>query len=368
MTAIARTPTIPNAVRSPSPTPWLFSRGTDLAVFGGSAALSVALVAVGASYGLLDKSSPEWIWLSCILAVDVAHVWSTLFRVYLDPEEVRRRRLLYIITPLCCFALGALVHAWLGPPAFWRSLAYLAVFHFVRQQAGWVTLYRRRSREDSNLDKWIDTLAIYTATVFPLLWWHGHLPRQFHWFVEDDFVTGLSAHLTSALEPLYWLVLAAFVARQVHRIARNESVNWGKLLVVLSTWTCWWLGIIALDSDFAFTVTNVLIHGIPYLALTFHYGRRRAATATGTPLARILALGFYGFAGTVLLLAFGEEWLWDRLVWHDRPWLFGSGLSLPEPILSWVVPVLAVPQLTHYVLDGAIWRRAENPDLRRYLP
>ena len=31
-----------------------------------------------------------------------------------------------------------------GSIVFWRALAYLAVFHFVRQQYGWVALYRGR--------------------------------------------------------------------------------------------------------------------------------------------------------------------------------------------------------------------------------
>jgi hypothetical protein len=29
----------------------------------------------------------------------------------------------------------------------------------------------------------------------------------------------------------------------------------------------------------------------------------------------------------------------------------------------WLVPLLALPQATHYVLDGFIWRRKSNPDV-----
>ena len=28
----------------------------------------------------------------------------------------------------------------------------------------------------------------------------------------------------------------------------------------------------------------------------------------------------------------------------------------------WLVPLLALPQLTHYVLDGFVWKRKNNPD------
>jgi hypothetical protein len=32
-----------------------------------------------------------------------------------------------------------------------------------------------------------------------------------------------------------------------------------------------------------------------------------------------------------------------------------------------LVPLLAVPQLSHYVLDGVLWRRSANPRLGRLL-
>jgi len=66
--------------------------------------------------------------------------------------------------------------------------------------------------------------------------------------------------------------------------------------------------------------------------------------------------------GVVWGLAFAEELLWDCGVWHERPWLFGASWSLDE-WQPWLVPLLAVPQVTHYVLDGFIWRRRGNPEL-----
>ena len=67
--------------------PWLFGRGLDMLLFGGSALLAFVLVALGAATGLLTADVPHWVWIVCILSVDVAHVWSTLFRVYLDGAE-----------------------------------------------------------------------------------------------------------------------------------------------------------------------------------------------------------------------------------------------------------------------------------------
>jgi hypothetical protein len=62
------------------------------------------------------------------------------------------------------------------------------------------------------------------------------------------------------------------------------------------------------------------------------------------------------FLGTIWLLAFVEEMLWDWGLWHERAWLFGSSWRSDSADI-WLVPLLAVPQITHYVLDGFIWKR-----------
>ena len=48
----------------------------------------------------------------------------------------------------------------------------------------------------------------------------------------------------------------------------------------------------------------------------------------------------------------------DRLVYHEREFLFlVRSFSLGEACLGLVVPLLAVPQMSHYLLDGWIWKR-----------
>jgi hypothetical protein len=49
-------------------------------------------------------------------------------------------------------------------------------------------------------------------------------------------------------------------------------------------------------------------------------------------------------------------------VWHDRAAIFGEGWDIGAWQLV-VVPLLAVPQLTHYVLDAFVWRRRSNPSV-----
>jgi hypothetical protein len=116
---------------------WLFSRNIDLTVFLGSAIVSILLLFIGSQIGVLHDETPEWIWLTTILMIDVAHVWATSFRVYFDIDEVKRRPFLYLATPFLGYILGVALYSE-SAILFWRVLAIIAVFHFIRQQFGWV--------------------------------------------------------------------------------------------------------------------------------------------------------------------------------------------------------------------------------------
>lgn len=344
--------------------PWLFSQRLDLVAFGLPLVVSLLLVLIGMATGLASDDLPEGLWLVAVLGVDVSHVWSTIFRVYADQAEVRRRPWLYVGAPLATYALGVGIHLWWGAAGFWRVLAYGAVFHFVRQQYGWVRWYGRKQGPRSAWAARVDTAAVYLASVAPLLWWHAHLPRRFHWFVDGDFLAGLPERVGDAAMALQAAALLAYVAVA----AAERPVAWGKHLVVLSTVLCWDVGIVAFDSDFVFSVTNVLIHGVPYFVLIWVYGSRRyAAEATWT--AGLFRLGGWAVYGLLVAIALVEEGAWDKLVWHDHPGIFGEGgFALTPVLLALVTPLLALPQATHYVLDGFIWRVGpKNPGLGAHL-
>ncbi|MFY0525525.1 hypothetical protein ACN28I_21070 [Archangium gephyra] len=340
---------------------WLFGRGVDLSVFAGSALVSVGLVLAAPALGAVGDT-PLWAWALLVVCVDVAHVWSTLFRTYLDGDEVRRRPGLYVGAPLAAYLLGVLAYL-LSPGTFWRLFAYTALFHFIRQQYGWVALYGRKARV-SGTERALDAAAIYAATLGPVLWWHAHLPRAFWWFVENDFLSGLPTWVGTGALVLQALVLAAWAGFQVSRVVRGEGLQVGKVLLVLATGVTWFGGIVLAQDDFAFTVMNVVLHGVPYFALLFRYMRGRLAEGGPGWLGPVMRAGLPGFLGLLCVLAFGEELLWDKLVWHERSRLFGEGgPELPADVLALVVPLLALPQATHYVLDAFIWKAGRDARL-----
>jgi hypothetical protein len=341
---------------------WLWGPRIDLAVFAAPCLIGLLVLALAPR----GAWSPDASFLVLVVGVDVAHVWATLFRTYLDPDELRARKAVYAGIPLACLAVSVALHV-ASPALFWRALAYLAVFHFVRQQIGWTAILRARAGDRDFVDRATDEAAVYLATGVPLLHWHASLPRPFHWFVDGDFV------------PVPWLVsvlpladaalivaLVAFVIRQVVRARRGAPFAAGKCVVVASTAASWWAAIVASQSDLAFTALNVLPHGVPYFWLLFSYARARATARPDTPAARVVALGLGAFLFTLVVLGFVEEALWDRLVWHDRPLLFGFLPDVDASSLAHVlVPLLALPQATHYALDAVLWRRKDAGPAQR---
>lgn len=357
---------------------WLVSPAYDLTWF-----LAPALLTAAAALALPSDATLGLVgWLVLVVLIDVAHTWATLYRTWLDPVTRAERAGLLWGTPLAAFAGAACVYA-VATEWFWTAMAYVAVFHFVRQQQGFAALYRARAGVPfGSLEARVEHYTVAMLCVFPVIWWHAHLPRAFAWFTATDFVplptwvVPPAAAITAVLFAT-WLVLRA----RAVRTTRTRHV--GRDLWVLSTGATWFTGIVLTNGDAAFTLANVVAHGVPYFALVHHVGRRQwaealaagrsgdAGAAGGQVDARArsddpcdrpcgpLSAGWFTPAALAAFLAIPmgsallEELAWDGLVWREH--LFAPA-ELPAWIAAIAVPLLATPQLTHYLLDGFIWK------------
>ena len=215
-------------------------------------------------------------------------------------------------------------------------------------------LYRRRAARADSFDRKLDELAIYSATLCPVVVWHTRLPTSFHWFMPGDFIAGLPP--TAAMLAAAWFAVTAcaFYARQAQLRLRGEPWALGKILLFTMTAGAWWGGIVVLANDFAFTVTNVVAHGVPYMLVSHGVARSQQRLDPQPRRAYLAALPVYLVALGVL--AIGEEWLWDAWVWHEHAGLLATPALDLEQAAPLLIPLLSVPQLTHYLLDGFLWR------------
>ncbi|MDJ0841681.1 MAG: hypothetical protein QNK37_34560 [Acidobacteriota bacterium] len=339
---------------------------------------------------------PLWVWVVAVLLIDVGHVWSSIYRTYLDPVTRRTSPDLLRWVPALCF-VPCLFLAIVSDELFWRVLAYVAAFHFVKQQVGITALYRARQLQQlgfrrDNPQPWIatmtrlDKLAAYAATVCPLLWWHANLPRNFSWFIPGDFIDAVGLRAWLSANPMIgqgvsllfygaWVgILVAWLGYHIYLMrTHNIPLQLGKLLWVFGTAINWYLGLVYFDSDLVFTITNVVAHGIPYYGLMALHGSRRLAD-TNPRLGKHPRVWAGVFVLPILLLAFFEEYLWDLLLYRDHTAFFAALLPYTESettghyTKALYIALLSLPQTVHYVLDGFIWKGGpRNPDLGRYL-
>jgi hypothetical protein len=365
------------------PQPWIGNPRIETVFILLPPFLSLAFIAAFPALFRDNNNIPDAWWVILILLIDVAHVYSTLYRTYFDRSSFRKYRQPLILIPLIGFVAGVLLY-WQGAILFWRILTYLAVFHFIRQQYGFLRIYSRQEK----IPAWarhIDTFTIYYATIYPLLYWHLGEPRNFNWFVDNDFLFFRSDPLLAIATVLYWVMIGLYAFREIGLGVRNRYMNIPRVAILIGTILSWYFGIIYFNGDMAFTLLNVVSHGIPYMALIWLYGERQHHSGGNQPrpaanpdnpnqsnagpgiapnpfLQKVFSrYGILLFLGIVFLLAYLEEGLWDMTVWKEHVSLFSIfhvfGSRLHGNWLIVVVPLLALPQVTHYVIDGFIWRR-----------
>lgn len=345
---------------------FLFSKKIDLTL------LYVPLLLLWISFvfisdEILFGEFPLALWVIFVLGIDVSHVWSSLFRTYFNKEDWKNHRNFLIISPLvlstCAFVLAYLSIEW-----FWRVLAYVAVFHFIKQQYGFLALYRVKTKSARFRNvKLLDKLVIYGATVIPVILWHFNPDTKLAWFVIGDFFDldidyQLYNWMKYILSSLYLVYLIFWIIVN-HRYG---TLKIGPVLWVLFTVLNWFGAIVFINSDLIFTTTNVLAHGLPYFVLMAFYKSKTDKKYSG----RSFLKWFIAILFTVLLLALLEEYFWDTLLFKERPEIFGADFGFNyennRVLRAFFFAILVLPQLWHYFVDGVIWKANDkNPSLRK---
>lgn len=346
---------------------WLFSKKIDLLGLFLPVWICWGICFALPKHALLQEF-PLWAWVAIILLIDVSHVWTTLFKSYLDKDSRKNHSYILKVAPLlvllCAFALATASELW-----FWRTLAYLALFHFIKQQYGFLALYKAKHKDWLPKKIFKDKWVIYFSMIYPVVFWHFNPNRNFSWFVDGDFFSaGLNHTFWPYTHLLYFAVLIAWLVEEYNtKKQQQQPIILGKIVWVLTTAFNWFLGIVYFNSDIAFSLTNVVAHGLPYIILIIFFTDRKdrvqgKSVSVTARLFKILSL--------VCILAFIEEYCWDMFVNRDKQDFFENLFAYPiaafeTPYLrALIIAILVVPQATHYILDAYIWKKNEkNPFL-----
>ena len=343
------------------------------------------------------------VFISWAFLVDSPHLWATLARTYLDPDEWSRRRrellfalVLFGIGPIA--VLGPYLLGIVGPLsdramargeelffAFFRLWAYQ---HVVRQHWGFLMLYKRRNSDlqdpiENRADFWFFNLSLY----LPLLMFVSA-----PWYYETGFPqldTGLiGTHvITQTVHSicfiLYLAIVVGYVHFQIRRWANGVTRNGPKLLFLLSIVPLHFV-VFAQPLLGYFVAPIVTVgHNLQYHRIVWMYGRNKyAGDGTGQywlvkPIFRQLWL--YLLLGGVFTFGFHRgpwiNFLEETLGFYFDRWIFpaiGLMAGLTDPatvgVGAQVIGLLFTGwSMHHYYLDGKIWHVNRDSAVARSL-
>ena len=333
--------------------PWIHKKQTDV-VFILLPPFFIALMVLlfNEKLAVIQDNYSFVTWLVFIVFIDVAHVYASLFKTYLNKTEVSKHKKLFIVVPCICLLLSMAAFI-VSKEFFWSVLAHIAVFHFIRQQYGFMRLYSRNEPKNK-LKLLFDKVVIYNATVFPMLFWFLNPDRNFNWFVSNEFFQSNQPQITNILFICFLMIFTTYIVLLVYNFIKTKQLNIPKNLLILGTYISWYLGIVHYNNELIFTAFNVVSHGIPYMALV--YFKEIKPNKKGSFYLPIFQTKYLMIVFLLILLglAFLEELIWELTVWEEHFQLTEFYISDTFHFI-WI-PLLTLPQLTHYVLDGYIWK------------
>ncbi len=289
------------------------------------------------------------------------HLVSTWTRVYFDPHEWRSRTVPTVVVPLLIFSF-VFFATWklggLGPRLLNSAILYWATWHFVAQNWGILRIYQRKSGEPET--SWAMKLErpVLLLTVLFCLAHRLHTgPRVL--FGVEVFSPALPRPLVlGLLAPLVVLACALLVQR-----LREARAPWAKAAWVrVAFLACSFLGffvpfqLITSDDTSAFAAAAAW-HGLQYLGMVRHYNLnawRGGVHARARVISWLSQPGWArGFLYWALLMA---------LAGGVYGVIFMLSLVTPWDFYTWAGVVWVSLTLSHYWVDGVIWK-LRRPEL-----
>jgi hypothetical protein len=334
------------------------------------------------------------------IVLDAPHLFATLARTVLDPEEWRVRGGV-LLASFGFFLLGPaliLTPRWLSAAGFWwpeaagiGSVAFVvffrlwAYYHIVRQHWGFLRLYARRNpAAEDEVEFRVDRLVFPLIFYLPIGWfltapWYGTSGLPQLGFATEVGGRTLGAWLHLPLGGAWLLTLIGYAGFQCRRYLQGVPRNLPKLALLAATVP---LHAAAFSGPLLVLFVVPLVtagHNLQYQRFVWDYAKRRYPSG-GSPAA-------FSFRNPLLYFALG---LVFTLVCYRGPlvaWVsealagLVNGALLPLAGLVAGAPgdgggtlgaeVVAASLLgwamQHYYLDARIWRVSKDERLRRVL-
>lgn len=273
---------------------------------------------------------------------DTGHVYTTVWRTYLNPQELNRKKKYYILMPLAIFSFFFL-WMYMKVPYLGAFIAYFTIYHNLRQFYGMNKWYQKINKAfDSVSDKFMYTLCIIPVVV-------AHFRTDLQWttyYSDSDVFMYPSLFYKNIFTLVYLLVFAAWVAYEFIKAHKQSKWEFARILAVLFpilTYTYCFM--------FATTVTGILFplvvsHGLSYIVLVGLSVKRI------NPAKNYKLIGVYVFLTAVFFGGF------ELYLEEDFFELYSNSLMMMS-----LTSLLLTPLYCHYIYDAFLWR-GDHPEAK----
>jgi len=364
-------------------TKWITSRNFDLLWYIGACITGYVMIYLNLGLGI-PVLFLLWFW---IISVDGPHVFGTISRTYLDPEEWKTRRKLFLGSLLWFLPGPLMLLAGITldtPLPYFIFLAFAqlwAYWHVVRQHYGFLTLYQKKNGETSGKGNPIDYWMFYILMIAPFISFALRNPQARELLRLPVTISGAEQYLIYVLHALIAIAICVYVIKEMRLAQQGLTWNLPKNLFLLA---CMPLHLFLFLHPYVSTHVDVRMvavfvtfyHNIQYHGIVWFYNRNRYGKEDSGSR--------YGLAAKVShsFLTYYAAGLLFTLLYRYSNWaLMGLQVPLapgPNSISTaalgshFTIADLAYVfwwgfAFNHYYLDQKIWRLSKDRRLSQDL-
>ncbi len=324
---------------------WIFGKKLDLVFFVGMLCILfiiqkyLSIENSGLYLGSSLAFTANFLYLSFL---DVPHAVASFYQVY-KPNNRKNFQMLQLLIPIIIVAL-IFPFVLLSKSLAYSIVTYFNIFHFIRQQYGWIRFSQNKSNlQLTAVQSFFDKLIIYVLTLVPVIMLHVGAQSQKQttdWMFENDLFIISSQSTYIFLDIFFWFIVLSYTAFQIKLIYYGLRYPLGKLVILISTGLAWYGGLICLQNSEQTLMLDGL-HVVPYIVLVYLFNRNKGKALYYIPLLSV------GLAWALLFLH------------YDKSDSIGAAV---------VISVLISVAISHYVFDGFVWKtKSANADLNDFL-
>lgn len=304
-----------------------------------------------------------------IIVIDWAHIFAQWYRIYSNPVESPRMKVIYPVSYFLLIpVLACIVHYTTRFPVE-RFLIYYVIYHFIKQHYGYTRIYAKIDGAKTKIQNLVEDVFIYSTMVVPVIYWHVSFPyTDFLWkvhFFKHDFFQ----YLFYAGAFVYGASFVLYGYFEYVRYKKNGYSNIAKNLAILAPAVGWGCVSFASDTFLLIFFTVVLTHDMSYTCFVWLIGRRdQMKTNKKIPWQSWFSIpGAMVYLVTLIVGAQVVLVIHHRLVGHHVPNLiFGNLFSGIPHVSGWVesfgIAIFFATQAHHYFIDRYLWKKEKDLD------